>query len=314
MRDCMGLTQRRQIILGMMLAGMGLGALLFVSGLSSTLQLGDANIRGFLLLPSLPTSLYHIMVFVVIVGVGLTLLASFVERHRNPGQPNTNRQRRPIKPLWQVFLSLIISSALLLLCAVMLMRQGGYLIEWFEDFRHQVAAAPGVLAEGTKSLIRRVDSPMTGYTLFFTILIVYGGLASLALWVMCGRYIRHPSGSKRENPHTRQVRRAFSAGLRELQLHTDPRQAIIACYARLEHLLEDHGVPVYRHLTPKEYMGTVLQGIDLPMDAFADLVALFEQARYSLHPLDDAARENAATHLNTLKTHLKGETVLETHV
>ena len=41
-----------------------------------------------------------------------------------------------------------------------------------------------------------------------------------------------------------------------------PRLAIIACYARLEYLLEDHGVPAYHHLTPQEYMGTAVRGLD----------------------------------------------------
>jgi hypothetical protein len=93
--------------------------------------------------------------------------------------------------------------------------------------------------------------------------------------------------------------------LQELRLHTDPRQAIIACYARLEHLLEGHGVPAYGHLTPQEYMGAALRDLDLPPDAFAGLVELFELARYSLHPLDDGARARAIAYLERLKAHLE---------
>jgi hypothetical protein len=74
-------------------------------------------------------------------------------------------------------------------------------------------------------------------------------------------------------------------------------------------LLEDHGVPAYHHLTPQEYMGAALRGLDLPLDAFAALIRLFELARYSLHPLDDAARTTAITHLERLTAHLEGETV-----
>ena len=76
-----------------------------------------------------------------------------------------------------------------------------------------------------------------------------------------------------------EAQRAVAAGLQELRLHTDPRQAIIACYARLEHLLEDYGVPAYGYLTPQEYMGAALHDLDLPTDAFAGLVGLFELAR-----------------------------------
>jgi hypothetical protein len=59
-------------------------------------------------------------------------------------------------------------------------------------------------------------------------------------------------------------------------------------------------------------MGVALQGLDLPMEAFASLVALFEQARYSVHPLDNTARQTAITHLETIKTHLEWETALAT--
>ena len=99
----------------------------------------------------------------------------------------------------------------------------------------------------------------------------------------------------------------MTAGLRELRLHADPRQAIIACYARLEHLLEDHGMPAWRHLTPQEYMGATLKGLDLPLDAFTGLIQLFELARYSLHALDATARSAAIAHLEQLSAHLQGD-------
>jgi hypothetical protein len=101
-----------------------------------------------------------------------------------------------------------------------------------------------------------------------------------------------------------------------LQQHDDPRLAIIACYARLEHLLEDHGVPADTTLTPQEYMGAALQGLDVTSEplaeALANLVQLFELARYSLHPLDDEAKQAAATYLETIKSHLEWEAALAT--
>jgi hypothetical protein len=161
--------------------------------------------------------------------------------------------------------------------------------------------------------LRQVDSPLAGYALFAVVLVVYGGLAVLGLWVLFADREHAVTMHTTADPRTRQVRRAVTAGLHALQQHSDARQAIIACYARLEHLLEDYGVPAYHHLTPQEYMGAALQGIPLPARAFADLVSLFEQARYSLHPLDNTARTLAMIHLATIKNHLEGETVLAAH-
>jgi hypothetical protein len=146
------------------------------------------------------------------------------------------------------------------------------------------------------------------------VVVLYGGIALVALWVLLEDHGCARDSTAPRDANVRRVRRAMTAGLRELRAHTEPRQAIIACYARMEHLLEDHGVPAWRHLTPQEYMGAALRGLDLPMDAFTGLIGLFELARYSLHPLDEAARTTAITHLERLTTHLHAEAVDVTHV
>lgn len=308
----MSSQQRHQAILGMLLAAMGLGVLLYLGGLSVTLQLGDAAIRGFLLVPDLPTPLYLVMLAVVLAGVSLPLLASFMQRRKRTSALQEQRAPEALKTPWQVLLSMITSGATLAIVLWWLIRHGAHLQQWLADWRRGLAEAPGFLAEGTRSLLRQVDSPVAGYALFATVLVVYGALALLGLWVLLAGRDGTALWSEQDPPNTQQVRRAMTAGLRELQQHRAPRQAIIACYARLEHLLEDHGVPAYRHLTPQEFMSTALQGMNLPIDAFASLVELFEKARYSLHPLNDDAREAAITHLETLKSHLEWEAALAT--
>ena len=168
------------------------------------------------------------------------------------------------------------------------------------------------LLAGTHSLVQQVQSPATGYAMFTMVVLVYGGLG-LGLWILYEGWGKALPGAA-DDPRPRQVQRAVAAGLQELRTHTDPRQAIIACYARLEHLLTDYGVPAYEHLTPQEYMGTALQDLDLPTDAFAGLVALFELARYSLHPLDDTARRTAMAYLEQLQAHLQQDDTHAAHV
>jgi hypothetical protein len=68
-------------------------------------------------------------------------------------------------------------------------------------------------------------------------------------------------------------------------------------------------MPVVQHLTPQEYMGLALQGLDLPLEALAGLVTRFELARYSLHPLHEADRHAAIAHLEDLQAHLEGRPV-----
>jgi hypothetical protein len=303
--DRMRAELRHRIIIGFLLGATLLAVLLYLSGLASTLQLGDAAIRGFLLVPALPTPLYMTMVLVVLAGVGLSLLAS-VLRRRRPRAPALLRESEARKPFWQSLVSMMATLTVVGVVLHWLIRHGSGVQAFFERVRAQVEAIHEILGSGGRPLVDQVSSPTAGYALFIIVVVVYGGIALLALWVLCEERDDTRLGSPQEDPHVQRVQRAMTAGLRELREHAEPRQAIIACYARLEHLLEDHGVPAYHHLTPQEYMGAALRGLDLPLDAFAGLIRLFELARYSLHPLDDAARTMAITHLERLTAHLDG--------
>lgn len=285
-------------------SAMALGILVYLGGLTATLPLGDDQVQGIMLIPALPLSMYLIMASVVCLGVGMTLLVSFIQRRRNPAALLLQRSTESRQAPWQVFLNMLLTGVLCVVALRWLMQHGTAFFQWLEHWRHELETLPEFLATNTQTLVRQVDSPVAGYTLFGVVTLVYGGLAALGLWILCTDRGYGAPHSIPDDPHLRHVRRAVTAGLQALQQHSDPRQAIIACYARLEHLLEDYGVPAYHHLTPQEYMGTALQGLALPEEAFAGLVSLFEQARYSLHPLDDAARLAAIRHLGVLKEHL----------
>jgi hypothetical protein len=300
---------RQRVIIALLLGATLLGAVLYVSGLASTLRFGDAAVRGFLLIPALPTPLYVTMLLVVLAGVGLTLLASLLHRRRRPRDPEEAHASEMRKPFWQSLLSTLATLALLGLILVWLIRHGPQVQAFLERIRAEVGAIQEILGSGPHTLVDQVSSPTAGYALFVIVVVIYGGIALLSLWVLFadreGARLATPS----DEAHVRRVHRAMTAGLRELHEHADPRQAIIACYARLEHLLEDHGVPAFHHLTPQEYMGTALRGLALPSQAFAGLIQLFELARYSVHPLDDTARTMAIAHLETLRAHLTGGAV-----
>ena len=301
--------RQRQVMPGLLLGAALLGALLYLSGLSATLQLGDADLPGVLLIPDLPMPLYVVMAVVIVLGVGCTLLVSFRRRLAR----DQEREPEAVKTPWQALVSTLGTLALVVLGLVWLMRHGAEVAQFLERLRSQVSMAQELLA-GTHSWVQQVQSPATGYAMFTMVVLVYGGLGLLGLWLLYEGWGKPRFPGTTDDPRPRQVQRAVAAGLQELRTHTDPRQAIIACYARLEHLLTDYGVPAYEHLTPQEYMGTALHDLDLPTDAFAGLVRLFELARYSLHPLDDTARRSAMVYLEQLQTHLQQDDTHAAHV
>jgi hypothetical protein len=300
---------RRRTTIGLLLAATLLGVLLYLSGLASTMRLGDAGARGFLLVPALPTPLYVAMLLVILAGVGLTLLASIVQRRRKPQNPQAPRESAAPKPLWQSVLTTLAWLALMVWGLRWLVQHGAELQAFLERIRTEVGAMQAMLGSGTRPVVDQVSSPVAGYTLFVIVIAIYGSIGLIALWVLLEDRGYAGDSTPTQDPQVRRVRQAMTAGLRELRTHTETRQAIIACYARMEHLLEDHGVPALRHLTPQEYMGAALRGLDLPLDACAGLIQLFELARYSVHPLDDSARTTAIVHLERLTAHLQGEVV-----
>ena len=299
--------RQRQMMPGLLLGAALLGAILYLSGLSATLQLGDADAPGVLLVPDLPTPLYIIMAVVIVLGVSCTLLVSFLQRRRL----SLDKAQEPeaARSPWQAMVTTLGTLALVLLGLVWLMRHGAEVTQWLEHLRLQVSMAQDLFS-GTHALVQQVQSPAAGYAMFTMVILVYGGLGLIGLWILYEGWGRIRLQGALDDPRPRQVQRAVAAGLQELRTHADPRQAIIACYASLEHLLTDYGVPAHAHLTPQEYMGTALRDVDLPPEAFAGLVALFELARYSLHPLDDTARLTAMAYLEQLQAHLQQD---ETH-
>ena len=294
---------------GFLLGTAGLCLGLYLSGLATTLRLGDTSAKGFLLLPKLPTPLYVVMAIVVLACLSITFLNSFLRR-RNPPDDARQRHAEVIKAPWYARLITLISMISIPLALMWLLRHGSPLRHALQQLREDLAALRALPGPP----ITQIDSPVVGYALFIVVVVIYGGIAALGLWVLFDGRFAAPAAAEGETEEVKRVRRAVVAGLRALHDYDDPRHAIIACYAQLEHLLEDHGVPAHAALTPQEYMGAALRGVDMPQDAFAGLVALFEQARYSLHPLDEADKQAASAYLETIKTHLEWEGAVATRI
>src|SRR5437867_9967273 len=163
--------RQRQVMPGLLLGSALLGALLYLSGLSATLQLGDASLPGVLLIPDLPMPLYIVMAIVVVAGVGVTLLASIRQRRRMAVEKP--RQPEAVRTPWQALVSTLASLALLALGLVWLLRHGPEVSQFLERLRIQVSLAQEFLEAGTHSLVQQVHSPTTGYPMFMTVILAY---------------------------------------------------------------------------------------------------------------------------------------------
>jgi len=93
--------------------------------------------------------------------------------------------------------------------------------------------------------------------------------------------------------------------LDDLRAEADPRRAIIAAYARMERVLAASGSARLPAETPDEYLARVLRDLELTPDAVGRLTALFTQAKFSHHDLDNAMKESAIAALEQVRDELR---------
>ena len=98
---------------------------------------------------------------------------------------------------------------------------------------------------------------------------------------------------------------ALALPLADLRAEPDVRRAIVAAFARLELALEAAGAPRAPGEAPLEYVGRVLAELDVPPGPAAELASLFEQAKFSLHPLGEPDRDAAIDALEAVREALR---------
>lgn len=96
------------------------------------------------------------------------------------------------------------------------------------------------------------------------------------------------------------------AGLEDLDEAADPRRAVIACWLRLERTVAEAGTPRLAAETPGELVGRVLAEHQVRPGALERLTALYREARYSPHDVDDHVRNAARAALDDVRRDLTG--------
>jgi hypothetical protein len=101
---------------------------------------------------------------------------------------------------------------------------------------------------------------------------------------------------------------AVDAGLRQLD-EGAARDAVIACWVLLERTAAEAGSARRPAETAAELTARVLRQHQVSADALSRLADLYREARYSAHPLGEAARDQARTALAQVRRELAGTEV-----
>ena len=148
------------------------------------------------------------------------------------------------------------------------------------------------------------DGPTLEWTrvlsvLSFLLLAVVVAAAGVYLW----RYLTRPAWP--EDPSTyaahedepERLAQVVDDARRVLLEGTDARSAVIACYVAMEKSLADSGTARRASDTPQDLLERAVVGGEDARAAAAELTALFREARYSTHPMDDGHRDRAGAAL-----------------
>jgi hypothetical protein len=93
--------------------------------------------------------------------------------------------------------------------------------------------------------------------------------------------------------------------IRELEIGADVRMVIFACFQRFCRLLRSRGIADQDTLTPRELEVRAVRDLAISREASGTLTSLFEEARYSEHPLGDVERGRAINSLERIRAALE---------
>ena len=232
-----------------------------------------------------PTSILFTLALFALFIVGLVLMTRR-RKHRGPTKPLS---------VWDIFGSLLGLGLFLVLILLW-----PYLV----GSRGTNATANATAPNGGAGFIPPSLSGIPAGVFLAGALL--GALIVIALLVRGNATLRRraePGPPKRPSPG---AIAAVEEAIEELALGMDVRGAILACYQRFCGLLGAWGIVNQETLTPRELETLAVQALHVPPDASGALTSLFEEARYSVHPLGERERERAVRSLEGIRAALGG--------
>lgn len=245
-----------------------------------------------------------VAVFILIAGIGIVMLGALVMlawsgRRRKDDPPEHQSAPIEVHWIWKVLATLLpfAVGAALVAAAV----TGSKRVQNASRFGSAFGAGGSGPASG------RSSGAAPGFVvpswLPWTLLGIVGVAIAAGVVVLWLRRPRPPVAP----PHARATRAAVEAAIGALDAEADPRRAVIAAYRAMERSLGEHGVVRSPAEAPREYLRRVLAASQATEREAKTLTGLFEEARYSTHPIPERLREVALAALRSLQRRLRAE-------
>ena len=243
-----------------------------------------------------------IAVFTLILGVGVVMFGALIMlawsgRRRKDEPPEHQPSPPEVHWIWQL-LAILVPLALgaaLVVAAVTGSKR--------EQNAHPLGGALGAGRAGELSGRSGRAGFVVPSWLPWTLLVIVGVVVAagvVVLWLT--RRI-----SAVAPPEAIATRAAVDAAIGALDAEADPRRAVIAAYGAMQRTLGEHGVARSPTEAPREYLQRVLMASQANEREARTLTSLFEEARYSTHPIPERVREVALAALRALRGRLQME-------
>ena len=243
-------------------------------------------------------------VFMLIVGVGVVMLgALFVlawsGRRRKDDPPEHEAPPIEVHWIWKVLATLVpfALGAALVAAAVTGSKRAQNGPRFGSGLGGAGGGAAPTASRGTSSAFV-VPSWLPWTALAIVAAAVVAGV--VVLWLRRPR----PPVARAE---ATAARAAVDAAIGALDAEADPRRAVIAAYGAMRRTLGEHGVARLPTEAPREYLQRVLVASQANEREARTLTGLFEEARYSAHPIPERLREVALAALRSLQGRLRAE-------
>jgi len=145
------------------------------------------------------------------------------------------------------------------------------------------------------------ESGTLWFLIFLLILTVFFGVMYLRRWRTISLAEYGTSSAEREEEAKRTIERA----IRELYAGDDFRSVIIRTYQQMCLLLVNSPIKNERFLTPRELAALIVARLGWPEMPVEELTGLFEEAKYSDHPMDEEGKEKAIRCLTEIRETLE---------
>ena len=274
----------------------------FVIGLAAVIRMatpesvaGD-TVTGSIRLPQALTATIVTLFALAALVVLTDLLRRAMSRRREEDEEEALGPEPPRIPAWLRTLTQILTLVYFIVVAYLLWRGAIPLVEMLAQRGAGSAIGDAAAPPGP------VAPPLVTWTFGALALAVALGALALALWVAFGeRLAVWWHGAPADEP-PEPLAAAVEESLDDLRAESDPRRAIIRCYARFERVASNSGVTRHPWLTPMEFMREALGRLPVPRAAVPVLTGLFERARFSHHPLGPPERDRALAALDEIRT------------